>query len=194
MQDKLLTDKVLERLLRDDKSALEELFNYYYPRLFNFSRSFLKIEDGIDDILQEVFIRIWQNRKKINRHETFNSYLFTITKNLLINELKSRMRDERTKEIVFRNSVAEEYQIAEKIELNELKLKISSIVENLPDKQREVFLLSRVEGLSHKDIAKRLNIKEKTVEYHIHHTLVVLKKKLINFGSLGMLYFYLFLK
>lgn len=57
--------KILSELAKDNEAPLEDLFDYYYPRLYNFSKSFLKIEDGIDDILQEVFVKIWQNRKKI---------------------------------------------------------------------------------------------------------------------------------
>jgi RNA polymerase sigma-70 factor, ECF subfamily len=68
-------EKVYHDLSGDNKLALEQLFDHFYPRLYNFSRSFLKLEDGIDDILQEVFIKIWQNRNNINSAATFNSYI-----------------------------------------------------------------------------------------------------------------------
>jgi len=66
MTNKIDLDKIIAALANDNEVPMEELFNYYYPRLFNFSGKFLKIEDGIDDIIQEVFVKIWQNRKKIN--------------------------------------------------------------------------------------------------------------------------------
>jgi RNA polymerase sigma-70 factor, ECF subfamily len=192
MENKPNLGKLLKQLADDDKSALEELFNYFYPRLYNFSKAFLKLEEGIDDILQEVFIRIWQNRKKINNDETFNSYIFTITRNLLLNELRSRLNDQKTKEKILKKSVAEEFLLSEQIEYQELKEKINGMVTELPERQQEVFILSRVEGLSHREIAKKLDIAEKTVEYHISQSIAALKKKLKELGLLGMLYFYFF--
>jgi RNA polymerase sigma-70 factor (ECF subfamily) len=71
MENKLKLNIILKKLSQDDKTALEQLFNYFYPRLYNFSKAFLKLEEGIDDILQEVFLKIWQNRKTIKNTETF---------------------------------------------------------------------------------------------------------------------------
>ena len=61
-----MTEEIIRRLKKDDKSAVDDLFKYYYPRLYRFSVSILKIENDIDDILQEVFVKIWLNRQKIN--------------------------------------------------------------------------------------------------------------------------------
>ena len=108
-------DKIIAELSRDNEASLKELFNYYYPRLYNFSRSFLKIEDGIDDILQEVFVKIWQKRKKINSAATFNSLIFTITRNLLLNELRSRLNNENLKDRIQGLSLAKEYSSMEQI-------------------------------------------------------------------------------
>ena len=110
MNDKSQLKKILKELSKDQESPLEELFNLYYPRLYDFSRSFLKLEQGIDDILQEVFIRIWQNRKKIKDPDTFNAYIFTITRNLLLNELRSRLNHQNLKEEIRQLSIAQEYE------------------------------------------------------------------------------------
>ncbi|WP_319500043.1 RNA polymerase sigma-70 factor [uncultured Draconibacterium sp.] len=184
--------KILSALAQDDEASLEKLFNYYYPRLFNFSKSILKLEDGIDDILQEVFVKIWKNRKNINSAATFNSYIFIITRNLLLNELRRRLSFQNTKEEVKRLSLANEYSLSEQIDYQELKEKIDAFVEELPDRQKEVFLLSRSEGLSHKEIAEKLGIKPKTVEYHITLAVKCLKEKITGIGILSLLYFYLF--
>ncbi len=192
MENKAKLEKILQQLINDDKTALEQLFNYFYPRLYNFSRAFLKLEEGIDDILQEVFLKIWLNRRNIKSADTFNSYIFTITKNLLLNELRSRLNEQKTRDKILKLSVAEEFLLSEQIEFQELKGKIDLMVMEMPERQREVFTLSRVEGLSHKEIAKKLDISEKTVEYHIRQAISVLKKKLRELGLLGMLYFYFF--
>jgi len=192
MENKLNLELVLKQLAHDDKTALQMLFNYFYPRLYNFSRTFLKLDEGIDDILQEVFIRIWENRRNIKTPETFNAYIFTITRNLLLNELRSRLNNEKLKDKIFKKSIAVEYLLSEQIEFHELKEKVDHIVTSLPERQLEVFLLSRNEGLSYNEIASKLGITEKTVEYHISQALGTIKKKMKELGLMGILYFWFF--
>jgi RNA polymerase sigma-70 factor (ECF subfamily) len=175
MNEKLNLERTLSELSKDKELSLEVLFNYYYPRLYEFSKSFLKLEQGIDDILQEVFIRIWQNRKKIKDPATFNSYIFTITRNLLLNELRSRFNHQNLKDEIRKLSTGEEYAGFDKTQYKELKNKLEQVIEELPDRQKEVFILSRTEGLSHKEIASKLQITTKTVEYHISLAIKSLK-------------------
>jgi RNA polymerase sigma-70 factor (ECF subfamily) len=192
MGNRINLNHTLNQLSKDDTAALQELFNCFYPRLYSFSKTFLKLDEGIDDILQEVFVRIWENRHNIKTPETFNSYIFTITRNLLLNELRSRLNNEKIKDKIFKKSVAQEYLLSEQIEFTELKEKIDQMVADLPERQREVFLLSRNEGFAYKEIAIKLDIAEKTVEYHISQAIGVLKKKMKELGLLGMLYFFYF--
>lgn len=193
MEPKLNLKKVLHELENDNPFAMNELFGYYYPRLYHFSRSILKTDESIDDILQEVFVRIWKNRENIRTEGTFNSYIFTITKNLLFNELRSRLTDRKAKEQIYSIAVADEYFLCEDIGFEELQDKIVLIIDELPSRQREIFNLSRTEGLSHKEIAEKLNISTKTVEYHITQAISYLKAKLEMLGLLSLLYFFLFL-
>lgn len=192
MTNKLDLDQIIKELAKDNEAPLKELFDFYYPRLYNFSKSFLKIEDQIDDILQEVFIKIWQNRKRIRSAATFNSFIFTITRNLLLNELRSQVNNEKTKDEIRNLSIAGEYSSMRQIEYRDLKEKVEVIVNELPARQKEIFTLSRIEGLSHKEIAEKLGIKTKTVEYHITHSVRYLKERLKEMGLMCLLYFYLF--
>ncbi len=184
---------VINRLKKDDKSAVDDLFNYYYPRLHRFSKSILKIENDIDDILQEVFVKIWLNRQKIDKTETFNAFIFTITKNEVLNFIRSKLRDQSFKNELFLRSVAEEYQTQNHVEFNEIKATIDKIVTKLPEKRLQIFHLSRTEGQSNKEIAKQLNISEKTVEDHITHAIRQIKNSLKDMGFASILYFHLFL-
>lgn len=186
-------DKVLKKLADNNQQALEELFNHYYPRLYNFSKSFLKLDDGIDDILQEVFLKIWHKRKAIKSSESFNSYIFTITRNLLLNELRSRLNNQKFRDRIAEASMAEEYLTMGNLEYDELKERVESIIDELPPKQQEIFRMSRMEGLSHKEIAEKKNISTKTVEYHIGQSISSIKSRLEELGFLSVLYFYLFL-
>lgn len=178
MNDKFNLQKILKELSKDEESALEELFSYYYPRLHVFSLSFLKLEQGIDDIIQEVFIRIWENRKNIKDPATFNSYIYTITRNLLLNELRSHLNQKNLKDEIRKLSTAQEYENLDQVQYQDLKNRVEDIIKELPERQNEIFVLSRTEGLSHKEIASKLQITTKTVEYHISGAIRTLKVKL----------------
>ena len=178
MNEKLNLEKTLKELSKDNELSLEELFNYYYPRLYDFSLSFLKLEHGIDDILQEVFIRIWHKRKNIKDPLTFNSYIFTITRNLLLNELRSLLNHQNLKDEIQKLSIAQEYSGIEQYDYKDLKDRVEKVIWELPERQKEIFILSRSEGLSHKEIATKLQITTKTVEYHISLSIKFLKAKL----------------
>lgn len=186
-------EDIIHRLKNDDKSPVDELFNYYYPRLYHFSKSILKIDNQIDDILQEVFVKIWLNRHTIGKAETFNAWIFTITKNEILSLLRNNIRDQNFKHELFLRAVAEEYQTPNPVEFDEIKAGIDKIIADLPEKRQMVFILSRTEGRSNREIALQLNISEKTVEDHITHAIKQIKHSMQDTGLLSILYFYLFL-
>ena len=135
----------------------------------------------IEDILQEVFIKIWQNRNRIKTTATFNAFIFTITRNLLINELRSRLNNQKVKDKVGKLAIPVEYSFIEQSEYHDLKEKVDRAISDLPVRQKEIFNLSRMSGYSHKEIAEKLNITTKAVEFHIAKATVLLRKKLLNF-------------
>jgi RNA polymerase sigma-70 factor (ECF subfamily) len=171
-------DHILSALAKDQESSLEELYRYFYPRLYEFSRSFLKQEQDIDDIIQEVFIQIWLNRKKIKDPTTFDSYIFTITRNLLLNKLRSRLNNQKLKEEIRKLSIAKEFENLDLVQYQELKNRVVELIHQLPERQQEIFVLSRTEGMSHKEIASKLEITTKTVEYHISLAIRFLRERL----------------
>ena len=187
------TEEIIRRLKINDQSAVDELFGFYYPRLYHFSKSILKIENEIDDVLQEVFVKIWLNRQKIGNSETFNAYLFTITRNEVLNLIRKNLKDRAYRDELYLRSVAEEYHTQNSVEFDEIKSRIDQIVAALPEKRQAVFVLSRTEGLSNKEIALELSISEKTVEDHITHAIKQIKRSLKDVGIISILYCYLFL-
>ena len=121
------------------------------------------------------------------------SYIFTITKNEVLNLIRTNIRNNSFKNELFQRSVAEEFQMQSQLEFNEIKSSIDQVVSQLPEKRRQIFILSRTEGFSNKEIAQQLNISEKTVEDHITHAIKKIKISLKEMGIISLLYVYLFL-
>lgn len=182
--------KMVKGLIGDNKKSFDDLYFYYYPKLYAFSKTFLKVEDDINDILQEVFIKIWDNRKKIKDVETFNAWIFTITKNSIFTYFRKKIRQEDFENRVRKMSTGE-LIFNDNLEYKDLKVKLDQIVEQLPEKRRIIFKLSREEGLSNRDIAKKLEISVKTVEDHMLYSLRFLRKNLKDLEILTLLYIYI---
>ncbi|WP_172594288.1 RNA polymerase sigma-70 factor [Mariniphaga sediminis] len=183
---------MIRGLIDDDKKSFDDLYFYYYPKLYAFSKTFLKVEDDINDILQEVFIKTWDNRKKIKDVETFNAWIFTITKNSVVTYFREKIRQKDFESRVRKMAVGE-LVFNDSLEYKDLKERVDQLVEQLPEKRKMIFKLSREKGLSNREIAKKLEISIKTVEDHMLYSLRFLRNNLKDFEVLTLLYISLFL-
>jgi RNA polymerase sigma-70 factor (ECF subfamily) len=184
---------LVKALINNNKTALDELYNYYYPRLYTFAKRFLKVEDDINDILQDVFIKIWENRKNIKNVETFNAYIFTITKNTVISYFREKIKVADFESRVREMATTEGYLTETAAEYEDIKEKVDQLIEQLPEKRKQIFKLSREQGLSNKEIAGEMGISVKTVEDHIMHAIRFLKNNLKTLDIITLLYLALFL-
>jgi len=185
--------KLVKGLVNGDKKALDEIYLFYYPRLYSFAKGFLKVEDDINDILQDVFIKLWENRKKIKNTETFNGWIFTITKNGIISYFREKIKLNKFELRVKEMATSEAYLLDDKTEYKDIKEKVDQLINQLPDKRKQVFKLSREQGLSHKEIANQLGISIKTVEDHITHASKFLRAHLKALDILTLLYLAIFI-
>jgi RNA polymerase sigma-70 factor (ECF subfamily) len=160
-----------------DKKAFEQLFSIYFARLNDFARNVVKDDMISQDIVQEVFVKVWENESKI---ESLNleAYLFRLVRNRCIDYIKYlKVRNNQLHEIRISSKYEELYRIDfmgnEPYVLieQELKAKIEKTIQSLPDRCREVFILSRIDGLKNKDIAEKLDINIKNVERHLSRAL-----------------------
>ncbi len=186
-------EKAITKLANDEKDALDELYNHFYPKLYHFSKSFLKLDNDVEDVLQEVFVKIWINRHNIYDPLTFNSYIFTITRNTLLNYLRSKLKEQTFRSELAQQSIASEFTGQDSMDYKEIQQQVNDLIKSLPQKRQQIFRLSREDGLSNKEIAEKLDISVKTVEDHMTHALKYLKNHLVRAGVSALLYFYLFL-
>jgi RNA polymerase sigma-70 factor (ECF subfamily) len=174
--------------------AFDIIYKKYSRRLYGFVFRYIKQEADTEEIVQEVFVKIWQSRDKINIYSSFESFLFTIAHNATVNLLKKRATEQKYVEhIKSLQQVDETYELTDEIHYKELKQKFLGLLNELPPRQKEIFQLSREEGLSNKEIAEKLGISVQTVKNHLVTTLSFLKSKLDNGLLISGLFISLFL-
>jgi RNA polymerase sigma-70 factor (ECF subfamily) len=153
------------------------VFQAAYPNVRAFTLGFIKNEADADDISQLVFIKLWTNRDKLANVRNFDSFLYTITKNTVLNHIASRKA--YTIDISSaRNITTGDDTPIDQIEAQDLQLLIDMIVENMPPQRQTIYKMSREEGLSNDIIAERLGLQKKTVENHINLALGEIRKML----------------
>ena len=178
--DTLMDEReVVLRLIDGDEEAFCELYAAYKNRLLYFALKFVKSHEFAEDIFQDAFTVVWQTRRFINPEASFSSYLYTIVRNRILNQLRDMANEDQLKEQILSQAIDSTNETNNHILLNDLKEIIARALEQLTPRQREVFKMSRELQMSHKEIAEKLQIPVRTVEDHIYKTLTELRKVLM---------------
>ena len=175
-----LTEKDELELLRNASTqSFEDLYIRYSGKLYNFVMRVSKGDTFIsEEIVQRTFIKVWESRESINPEKSFISYLCTIAKNMLLNEYEHQTVQYIYQEYVKIKMVDIDSSTEKEVEKNLLEEYIDMLVENLPPKRKEIFVLSRKKGFSNKEISKQLNISESTIETQLSKALAFMKNQL----------------
>ncbi len=194
MKDIKSNKDLLILLKKGDMLAFDTIYERYCKRLYGFVLRYIKQEADAEEIVQEVFIKIWEARSKIDVYSSFESFIFTIAYNTTISLLRKRVNEKKYLEHLgslqqFDNG----NEIIDEIQFNELNEKVQSLLNELSPRQKEIFLLSREEGLTHDEIAKRLNISANTVKNHMVAALSFLKSNIDSKLIINLLFIHLFL-
>ena len=161
------------RIQQDDEAGFHRLFDRYYVVLCRFVHTLIEDEVSAEDVVQDIFVYIWERRHEIVITTSVRSYLFEACRHKALNHLRNNRR--------FTRFVPEEHEQdmgreEMDIETEELYRLIEEAVMSLPEKCGKIYRMSREEDLSHKEIAEREGITVKTVEAHLHKALKRLKK------------------
>lgn len=169
----------ISRFKSGDLRAFDELYTYFYPRLYRFVFSLTKSVEDTEDLVHEVFVKVWEHKHSLKKESSFNSYLFSIAYNSTISFLRKKNKNSRFKEFAdtFQYD-GDEYVDNQDIE--DLEVKLNGIIEKMPPRQREIFKLKHLENYSYIEIAEMLGISVNTVENHLVKAHKFLKD---NFGK-----------
>lgn len=172
-----------------DIAGFEQLFKSNYPKLCAYANLFLNDPDAAEDVVQEVFFKLWKNREELEIQTTLKSYLFRAVRNGCMNLIEHiQVRD--SYKILNEEDLkdAESRYIDEAI-VSELEQRIRESIEKLPTERRKIFIMSRFDGLKYREIADQLGISVKTVENQMYQALKYLRDNLADYLPLLILIF-----
>ena len=169
--DLQIDKELVSRISRGDRLAFKILHDKCWDDIYGVALGFLKSPDWVQDVIQDVFMKLWIRREKLGVIDDLRAYIFIMARNELITAIKSKARlDDLNRK--YRQPLADEFLLPDQaLDLKELESLVADAVSDLPEIQRKIFRLTRIQGLSHEEIAERLGIARKTVANNITRAL-----------------------
>ena len=170
-----ITEETINELLNGSHKAYELIFISYYGKIKFFITGFIKSEEIAEELAQDIFLKLWENRASIDKTKSFGYFLYTMARNTTFNFLKHNLVHST---YVQRTKFDENLSLSpeEQVYADEIGLLVAMAVKKMPEQRRKIYELSREEGLPNEEIAKRLNISKKTVENQLSLALKELKQ------------------
>lgn len=179
---------LLHAIQQGSKSAFNEIFRKYYPMLCAYSNRFVCLEDA-EEIVQDVMVWLWRNCEIVLIESSLSSYLFKVVYHRTINKM-IRNESKQRAETLFYEKTKNNHIDIDYCLIKELITHVEKAVAALPESYNEAFTMHRFLGMSYKDIAIKLNVSVKTIDYRIGRALKLLRKELMDFLPFLILFFY----
>ena len=168
-------------LKKGDIKAFGKIFSFYHKRIYSFCLNLHQSPDDAEETVQKVFVALWEQRSQVDENKPLASYLFTIARYIVYQEFRHQVY----KKAAFDHFVLNSYDFNETTKddvlFNELVSFLEKIIEKLPDRQRQIFKLSRFSGLTYRQIANQLEISENTVDTQIRRALEFIRNGYKNY-------------
>jgi RNA polymerase sigma factor, sigma-70 family/RNA polymerase sigma-70 factor, Bacteroides expansion family 1 len=171
---------IIWRIRQGDKAEFESLFRSSYVSLVRYAKSIIKDHDTAEEIVQDLFFRLWQNREKLNIESSLNGYLFRAVHNKCLHHIDHLRIVERHAQESWSDRTTRTEDPVDIIRYKELQAKINLILERLPERCSLIFCMNRFDGLKYNEIAEKLSVSVKTVEANMGRALKEFRKALIE--------------
>lgn len=173
-------EQLLQQLAQDSAYAFQLIFDRYRNHIYRVALSFLKTPAGAEEVVQDVFIKLWYHRKNLTEIKSLESWLYVVAKNVTLNQMKKNAH-----EWIARNKYSNQHPDSEcsteqTVDLHEYQTWLNQTLSKLPEQQRKVYQMARMDGLSYKEIAEVMNLSPLTVKKHMARALEYLRKSLHN--------------
>ncbi len=186
--------ELINGLRKENHQSFKRLFEFYSQPLYKFSFSYLKSKEAAEDVVQEVFFKIWNNKKDIKTNTSFQSYLFTIALNSIRKHFNKLSKQNDLKHNILNTLSTDQQNFDDNSNYQDLLNKLEKLIERMPERRKQVFVKMKLEEKSQKEIAEELSITTKTVEYHIMEAMKFLRKEFEKLGDSGLIFFYIFIQ
>jgi RNA polymerase sigma-70 factor (ECF subfamily) len=173
-----MDSEIAGRIRKGDKAEFESLFRSSYVSLVRYAKTLIKDQDTAEEVVQELFVRLWQEREKINIESSLNGYLFRSVHNRCLHYIDHRKVVERHAEDMSERPQQTDEDPYEILHYKDLQERIARILEKLPERCGMIFCMSRFEGLKYSEIAEKLSVSVKTVEASMGRALKEFRKVL----------------
>ncbi|MGA1978574.1 MAG: RNA polymerase sigma-70 factor [Bacteroidales bacterium] len=171
--------EIISRIRKGDKKEFESLFRSYYVLLVRYAKSIIRDHDTAEEIVQNLFVRVWQKRGTLLIETSLNGYLYKAVHNQCLHYIDHQKIVEKHAQEMGRRAVAEAENPLDAIQYKELQERMTSILERLPERCSMIFCMNRFEGLRYAEIAEKLSVSLKTVEANMGRALKEFRKALI---------------
>ncbi|AYL96768.1 RNA polymerase sigma factor [Mucilaginibacter celer] len=168
----------IQQLIKGDEAAFDAIYEAYSSKVYRLAYRFLKDGQQSEEIVQECFINLWTNRQKLNAEGDIWLYLYVIAKRLSLNSLRQICQSRELSDKLVNHIATIHNDTEEEMLVSDLEQFTERIINKLPRQQQVIFRLSRVEHLTHKEIADQLQISPNTVKNHMVEALKTLKSQL----------------
>jgi len=162
----------------DEREGFSYVYEQYWETILQYVIRILPDEDEACDVVQESFLVLWKVRQEIPKLKSIKAYLLIIARNLAFRQLRKKLANADVLDLYTTHYAIGYHTIDQLYDSKELNAVLESEIQRLPEKMREVFLLSRKQHLSYKEISEKLNISDKTVKKQIHNALKLLRLKI----------------
>ena len=170
--------EIIGRIRQGDIGQFESLFRSSYVSLVRYAKTLIKDHDTAEEIVQDLFFRLWQDKEKLNVESSLNGYLFRSVHNRCLHFIEhNRVVDRYAEEMSYRQPEKQESP-SDILQYSELQARIAKILERLPERCGQIFYMSRFEGLKYNEIAEKLSVSVKTVESNMGRALKEFRKEL----------------
>ena len=152
-------DKALAlRIAAGDEGAFAMLFKAFWPQVYGVGLRITRSPEQAKDLAQEIFIKVWDNRDRLPEVKKIDAFIYVVSRNLILDHLRKKVFQPANIDFLIQCIQTDAVDAQDKLEVKELEKKIDGAIQTLPGKVQEVFKLSRFEGMTHEQIARKLNI------------------------------------
>ena len=181
-------EELLSRLKEGDREAFEQLYRKYWRRLFDSAYKRLLLREETEEIVQDLFVNIWVKRETLLITTTLEQYLYGALRYSIYNFIRSsRIRETYLNSLLHTTDIDKSY-IEDGIYYEELSRALDSCIESMPEKFKNVYILSRKQNLTYKEISQHLDIPLDTVEKHMGRALKILRESLKDFACMLLIW------